>query len=82
MPKGKFQGRREQFRELARKLRAQWANRNLYRATGQLEPFVAVLQTQYGYTRAYAEEEFHRRKAQFEAAKPEHRQNAGEVSRH
>jgi uncharacterized protein YjbJ (UPF0337 family) len=75
--KDESEGKWKQIRGLARQWWGQFSNRNLYRADGKLEPFVDVLQTKYGYTRAAAEEEFHRRKAQFEAAKPKHKKNAG-----
>jgi hypothetical protein len=77
MNNGEGQGKLQQIRGQARQWWGQWRNRHLYRAGGQLEPFVAVLQTKYGYTRAAAEDEFYRRMAQFEAAKPKHKKNVG-----
>ena len=77
MNKDRLQGTWRKIGGLARQWWGQWTDRNLYRAGGKLEPFVDVLQTDYGYTREAAEEEFHRRKAQFEAAKPKHKKNAG-----
>jgi hypothetical protein len=53
------------------------SNRRLYGADGKLEPFVAILQGKYGYTRQAAEEEFSRRMAQFEAAKLKRAKNQG-----
>jgi uncharacterized protein YjbJ (UPF0337 family) len=62
----------DRWQQIQRQVQQWWGelrNRHLYRADGKLEPFVAVLQAKYGYTREAAEEEFSRRKAQFEAAK-------------
>jgi len=63
------QDRWQQIQRQVRRWRDEWGNRHLYCADGKLEPCVAVLQEKYGYTREAAEEEFNRRKAQFEAAK-------------
>ena len=76
MTTDEFRGKGKQIGGLARQWWGRWSNRNLYRAGGKLEPFVDVLQAEYGYTREAAEEEFHRRKAQFETAKLKHKKNA------
>jgi uncharacterized protein YjbJ (UPF0337 family) len=77
MNNSEFQGKWQQLRGLPRQWWTRWTNRNLYRAGGKVEPFVDVLQTKYGYTRAAAEEEFHHRMAQFEANQPKHKKSAG-----
>ena len=71
------EGKWQQIRGLARQWWDELSNHNLYGANGKLEPFVDVLQTKYGYTREAAEQEFHRRMAEFEAAKLKHKKNAG-----
>ncbi len=71
------EGKWQQVQGLARQWWDELSHRNLYGANGKLEPFVDVLQTRYGYTREAAEEEFHRRMAEFEAAKLKHKKKAG-----
>jgi hypothetical protein len=77
MNNGEFQGKWQQLRGFPRQWWTRWTNRNLYRASGKLEPFVDVLQTKYGYTREAAEEEFVRRKAQFAAVKSQFKKGGG-----
>ena len=72
-----LEGKWKQIQGQARQWWSKLTHRNPYGANGKLEPFVGILQEKYGYTREAAEEEFRRRKAQFEAGKPKHKKNAG-----
>ena len=68
-----LEGKWKQIQGQARQWWSELTSQNLYGAGAKLEPFVSILQEKYGYTREAAEEEYNRRKAQFEAAKPKHK---------
>jgi hypothetical protein len=77
MPKDEYRDTWPRIGGLTRHWWSPWTDHNLYRASAKLEPFVDVLQAKFGYTREAAEEEFYRRKAQFEAVKSQFKKGAG-----